>query len=402
MATRPAARTTLNGTRRQPTLSHAKVVDAPEPDDDDGQPSPTPDDDVPAGPAPVDSLAEMLSSLQGATSSRITVYRVVKNQPQSYVFECDPASFSLDDLRDKHKGGEFRLYVTKDGRLFKNMRVVVEPGSPAQAQAPSQTAGLTDVLAVMRDGFSAQAAALREAMAVQRVSQPSPLSGMDIPQIITAIAAAITALRPAPAPPAPDNTSQALDMFMRGMEIASDRMGDGGGMGGLLRDALRSPILAQAVQAAIPQAPVAPQQPRLPQPQPQPNPPAPVSHAKPADPQPQPKQGNEVLAYYLGFLVGKAQGGADATLYAELVLDNVPDSQLSPMLARGDLLIDDLIAIHPPVAQHREWFVALLAEINELLSPEESAEGESEVVEQPGVAHAVDTTATVVPGQSAQ
>lgn len=100
-----------------------------------------------------------------------------------------------------------------------------------------------------------------------------------------------------------------------------------------------------------------------------------------------------MLAYYLGFLVGKAQGGADASLYAELVLDNVPDPQLTPLLARGDQLIDHLIEIHPPVAQHREWFVKLIQEINDLLEPEDS---------QPaGDAHAVDATPVVVLGQSA-
>jgi hypothetical protein len=98
-----------------------------------------------------------------------------------------------------------------------------------------------------------------------------------------------------------------------------------------------------------------------------------------------------VLSYYLGFLVGKAQGGADASLYAELVLDNVPDPQLTPLLARGDQLIDHLIEIHPPVAQHREWFVKLIQEINDLLAPDDEPSGDS---------HAADATTVVVPGHA--
>jgi hypothetical protein len=103
-----------------------------------------------------------------------------------------------------------------------------------------------------------------------------------------------------------------------------------------------------------------------------------------------------MLAYYLGFLCGKAQTGAEPSLYAELVLDNVPDEQLMPMLNRGDLLIDDFIAIHPPVAQHREWFVGLLKEINELLAPDDETPAPT------GDVNAVDTATVVVPGQLAQ
>lgn len=388
------ARTPLNGhavTRRP--VSRAK----PEPEDEraDTEDRDTIDagDDVPAGRPPVDALSEMMASLQGASTSRITVYRIVKNQPPSYVFECDPTSFSLDDLRDKYNGGEFRLYVMKDGRLFKNMRVVVEPKQMFHGQepAPPSTTPMVEMMAAMREGFAAQAAALREAMS----SRPtvSPFANMDIPAIITAAAAALTALRPPPAPAAPvESTSKAIDMFMQGLQLARELREDAGpadtSIGGMLRDVLKSPLVAAAVQASVPTATPTPQPPRLPNPQPQPA--AQVSHAK--TPEPAPKQENQVLDYYLGFLVGKARIGSDPSLYAELVLDNIPDDQLTPMLARGDALIDDLIAIHPPVAEHRDWFTALLKEINDLLAPEETTETLGET-------HATDAAAPVVSGQ---
>lgn len=392
---RIAPRNPVNG-RPVPrkSVSHAKP-DTDEEEVDDA-PEAAVDEEIPAGRPPVDSLSEMLASLQGATSSRITVYRVVKNQPQSYVFECDPASFSLDDLRDKYNGGEFRLYVSKDGRLFKNMRVVVEPKQMPHVDhmAPSTT-GMADVLAVMRDGFAAQASALRDALAAARPA-PTPFATMDLPAIITAISGAVAALRP-PTPAAPD-TSKAIDMFMQGLQLARELRDDAAptdnSIGGMLRDVLKSPIVAAAVQTAV--------QPQVPPPARLPNPaaatphPAQVSHAKPAVPQPAPQPENQVLSYYLGFLVGKAKIGSDPSLYAELVLDNVPDEQLTPMLQRGDALIDDLVAIHAPVAEHREWFLKLLAEINELLSPTD------EVGDEPtGAANAVDATTIVVPGQPA-
>ncbi len=395
---RPTVRTSLNGKR--PGVSHAKPPAAADPEeerDEDDHPSASPADDVPAGPAPVDSLSEMMSGLQGANTARIHVYRIVKNQPPAYVFECDPTTFSLDDLRDKYNGGEFRLYIMKDSRLWRNMRVLVEPKQVFHGADPAPPVShVTDMMAMMRDSLAQQTTMIRDMLATRA---PSPFANMDLPAIITAAAAAITALRPPPAPvspPAPDVSEKALDMFMRGLEIAntmrdSAPSGDSS-IGGLLRDVLRSPILQSAVQATVQQG----QPPRPPQPA-LPNPSAQVSHAKPAEPaNPQPQDENKVLAYYLGFLVGKAKTGAEPSLYAELVLDNVPDVQLTPMLARGDQLIDYLIEVQPLVAQHREWFVKLIDEINDLLEPE--PEG-ADVIEPSGGSNAVDAATTIVSGQ---
>lgn len=396
----------VNGVaRRKPPVSHAKVGPDPDDDNDDnGDDAEVSPDDAPLVKPPVDSLSEMMTSLQGATTSRITVYRVVKNQPLSYVFETDPASFSLDDLRDKYNGGEFRLFVAKDGRLWRNMRVVVEPKQVihnGQDPAPP-TSNMTDVLAIMRDGFAQQAAALRELVAGRPTS--SPFANLDLPAIITAAAAAITALRPPPAPvppPAADNSERALDMFMRGLEIARSLNENSGpadnSLGGMFREALRSPIVQAAVQSALqpaqptkpalpaPGGTVIPAQPVRPPEQPQ------VSHAKPPEIAVEPEQ--DMLTYYLGFLVKKAQGGADPSLYADIVLDNVPDQQLIAMVNRGDALIDDFIKAHPPVAEHRDWFLSLIKSVNDAVS--------DEAAEQGVLPHAADAASIVVPGDAA-
>lgn len=397
---RVAPRTPVNGRSvpRKP-VSHAKPPEDDETEGDDDQDvAVSPGDDIPAGRPPADALSEMLASLQGATTSRITVYRVVKNQPQSYVFECDPASFSLDDLRDKYNGGEFRLYVSKDGRLFKNMRVVVEPKQmPHHADHIAPASGMSDVLAVMRDGFAAQAAAVREAMGAR--SGPSPFSNMDIPAVISAVAAAVTALRPPAPPPPPDNTSTVMDAFMRGIEIATGLRESAApadnSIGGMLRDVLKSPLMAAVVQqAATPTPPAQVPVQRLPSP-PQSTIPAQsasqqqVSHAKPAE-QITVDQETQMLAHYLGFLTQKAKSGADPALYADIVLDNVPDQQLTELLNKGDGLLDYLVQVCPPVGDHREWFASMLESINGALSEE-----------QPESPNATDTEASLIPGDAA-
>lgn len=379
-------RTRINGSG----FSHAKTVDAEDVDDSDDDQKPPAADDAPIGPQPADNLSEMMAGLAGASQAKITVYRIVKNQQPAYVFECDPSSFSLDDLRDKYNGGEFRLYVSKNGQLWRNMRVFVEPRQTSgHHEPPAPSTQMGEILSVMRDGFAQQAQAIRDTSA-NRVGIGGMFQGADIPAIISAAAAAITALRPPMPPPAAESSvDKALDMFMRGMEIANGMRDSAPGdssIGGMLREVLKSPVMAAAVQqmATPPQVP----QQRLPNPQA-------ISHAKtpqpPAPPAPQQPQETDMLAYYLGFLSSKAANGADAELYAELVLDNLSDEQLDTLLAQGDSLIDHFVTLCPAVGNHREWFAKLIASVRSAMTDEPDDS-------QPGVINATDATATVVPG----
>lgn len=379
-------KTAVNGRAAAIPVSHAKTPE----DMEEVEATAAPAGDISAAPAPVDTLSELMTSLQGASSARINVYRIVKNQPPSYVFECAPESFSLDELRDKYNGGEFRLYIMKEGRLWKNTRVVVEPRQVINNGVdPTPPTHLFDMMALIRDGFSAQTTALREMSSAR--GGPSLFANMDLPAVITAAAAAITALRPPPAPaPAADSTSQALDMFMKGMQIAMDVRDNApnadNSIGGMLRDALRSPVVAAAVQASMVPPPQQAPPPALPPPE--------VSHAKtapttPATPAVSPNA--DMMRYYLSMLCQKAAANADPTLYAEIVLDNIGDEALDRMLERGPALIDDFIAALPAVAEHRPWFEALVSAINNAMADAPQAE----------VANANDATPPVVPGNAA-
>lgn len=370
-------------------VSQAKT----EPEEPIDNAAPT-DDEVPVGPSPVDTLSEMMAGLVGANNSRISIYRIVKNQPPSYVAECDPASFSLDDLRDRHGGGEFRLYIMKDGRIWKNMRVFVEP-PPRGSEPPTAVAShMGDVLAVMRDGFAAQASAMRELAA--RPAGQSPLSNLDLPAVITAISGAIVALRPPPAPPMPPpaDTSRAVDMLLQGIQLARELREDAApadnSIGGMLRSFLTSPVVAKAVEAAsLPSARQEPQRPALPPAPPQPS----------APPQPQ-QPPTDMFTQYYALLTQKAAAGADPTLYAELILDSVDDDTLNMLLTKQPTPLDALIAEYPPAAPHREWFATLINTLMEAMVPEEESAAAAPV--QPVNGANVDAPLvqpTVVPGQ---
>jgi len=328
----------------------------------------------------LDALQSLMGELAGSSSAKITVYRCTRNQPQAYVFQCSPEGFSLDDLRDKYNGGEFRLYISRNGALWKNIKVCVEPGQVAGVAEPAPAAA-AELAAVLRDGLARQAEAVREL--VQRASSapPSPFAGLDIPAVITAISAALTALRPPPAPaPLPVDSDRGIDMLLKGIELARELSPSGGAAGeqsmlGVLSDLVKSPLLAQAVGAmaaqgaqaqgpARRQAPAHQQVPALQAPAQAIPKPAPVLD------QGQARNGENdvlprILKQYLPMLVARAAEGSDPGLYADLVLDNVPDTMLRDVLALRPSPLDALIAAHSPVQRHWAWFRALLTAVQD-------------------------------------
>jgi hypothetical protein len=334
----------------------------------------------------------LMSELAGVSNARVVVYRATRNKPLAYCFECSPDTFSLDDLRDKYNGGDFRVYVSRDGKPLRNLKVSVEPGKKIEPEAPA----LSDVAIAMRDGFAQQAEVLRESLESRN---SGGISLRDVLMQLPAIIAAWKSLQPAPPPPMEDK----IDVLLKGMEMAREFGGGGGGdsdsLMGILRDLIRSPMVAQAVQSTLAQQaqkhiPVAPQaaQPQILSPEliargNTPLPPVQWPHRPedrampPASPAPvQPSEGNgmihPMLKHYLGVLVQKAADNSDPALYADVILDNAPPDQIQTLLMQRPTPVEYLIGIEPRIAQHREWFSSLMGTLfDAITAPPDDAEG---------------------------
>ena len=349
--------------RRKKTVTTVEEVPIVE---KDSVPTSQPDDALALNER--DALAALMQELSGVSSARVTVYRATRNQPQAYMFACSPEAFSLDDLRDKYNGGEFRIYISRDGKPWKNMRVTVEPKvQSAQPEAPSPIAELASA---MRDGFAQQAELLREALTA-RPATP----GVDINGLLQTLPSLLQSLRTLTAPPpteaAPE--SKAIDMLLKGFELAKElrsEASDDGGLLSVVRDVLKSPLLAQAVaasSASIPSTP-APIRTTVAAPVAQPVSVPPIAPAAPTPNVTQPTGVDmQAMRRYLALLCEKAAAGSDPTLYADLILDNAPEFVIRAVLNRQPSAIDALIADYPPVAQYREFFEELIAALREAL-----------------------------------
>ena len=362
-------------------------------------------------------MAEM-GSLIGATGASVTVYRLVKNKRPAYVFECDPQSFSLDDLRSEYGGGDFTVYIHKDGELYKNIRVSVE--TPRAKPVDAESAAV----AALRDDMAKQGKIL-EALALRMAAPPpapvSPLasifSGASLPETIGAISTMLQMLRP-PAPPPPpaapppgSDTATAIDMLMKGIELARELNGGEKGESSLMdvvRDMVKSPFIAQAIEAAAhAQAPAAQPQRRLARPRPAPPPGAAPHTPNPLGPtvqRPAPQQfqhqqptsqheGQDMrinshdpngaavatvvnpLVQYMEFLNVQAANDADPEVYAALVLDNLDDDTINALLSREPDPVTALLQDYPPAAAYREWYEDLVAIVADAVSGEDEGGG---------------------------
>ncbi len=319
-----------------------------------------------------DGMSSLMAELtDGGGEVLISVWRNDKNSKPEYLFKCEADDVSLDELRDKWGGGSFRLYVSRNGQRVRNIGVSV--GKPPAAAVVAQPA--PDLAAVIREGFAKQA----EAMAAR--APASIFSGANLPETITAAAAALTAIGgllrglmpPPPAPVQSDSRaeSRAVDMLLKGIELAKELKGDSNdddsGLAGLLKTALQSPVIAQALAAAA-QGARPPQQPMrqpaapqaLPQPQPQPAAPPVPSPAAAADAQ----GADAMVSHYVGQLCALADADADPGVYAVVIIDNVPDAVLRSLLAAADP-VAELEARHPEITPRRDWFIDLMRELRE-------------------------------------
>lgn len=75
----------------------------------------------------------------------------------------------------------------------------------------------------------------------------------------------------------------------------------------------------------------------------------------------------QMFKMQVGMLVNKASTGSDPALYADLVLDSIPEEKIKEFISQPDV-IGYLMTINPDVGNYKEWFSNLIEEINAALN----------------------------------
>jgi hypothetical protein len=327
---------------------------------------------LPADPTSL-SIDELLTDLAGSSDAVVNVYRLRKTAERGqsayeYVAKYPVEMFTLDQLRDDHDGGDFRLFINRGRDVIRRMRVSV-----AMKKAAPPGAAVAPVVGGAAPGLEALAAAMREgfAMMVRELAAVRAAPAVDVPALITAagnMVQTLSAARPQAPPvaaPPPDPVSRLegmLTLFQKGVELGREANSpEDPGIFGMIRELLHSPLTEAAVReiTARQSAPLAAP------PAPAPGVTVPPLAAVPPAPPRQANGGHAMnpWGFYIGQLVEKASVGADPSLYADLILDNVKPHELREKVDRPDWF-EWICSLQPNAIHYRGWFDALHAELS--------------------------------------
>ncbi len=351
----------------------------------------TPPDETPDDIA-VDNL---LLDFKAMETAEVRINRVLPNNKLAYIETVHPNEFRFDDLRDKHGGGKFRIYVygvDEEGR--KQLRAspqfdIEKPKENPVAQIAVQNANndVANIVAqsmaglgqLMIQGFENLGKMIVQNQQPQK-STADILTEMKLMKEIFSTPQVATP----PAPPT-DLLEKSLDMLTRGIEM-------GKGMSEVRGEAGTTDVLLETVKSLGPafmqamsqnQAPQVQHQNAQPLPPPIPAPPIP-----PVPSATENQQGNDDMNFIqkqrlkmgLSMLVDAAERNLSTETYAEIALDNLSDDEVDELFTQENPLA--LFAeIEPRINQHKLWFELLINQMREMLieEPENDITGVSEI-----------------------
>lgn len=312
---------------------------------------------------PLDTAIErVLAEIGGDTDASINVYAIRPGSRGGEFVDSFPvdafageASF-LKRIRDEFGAGEFRIQL-RHGRTFRVNRIVRI--APARERAPRDEPGAAVAAALARldEQFRRSEQLVREAITArpqQPESEEAFLRRLQLYREVLGGGAGASAAR---------SGAESIEVFLQGLNLGrSLEPSTGAGTTDVLLETVKTlgPALVRAVQLG--DRPALPAQPARPAP---PAKPAPAAPGAPGD---DPAM-SAAVRKLLEQLIDAAERDADPDLYAELTLDQVGPDAVQQLFAAGDPVIL-LGNLDPRVLEHRDWFTALQASLQELLADE--------------------------------
>lgn len=273
-------------------------------------------------------------------------------------------------IADGYGSGNYRVRVLKNKRLYRRFDLAVEvpPAKPQNNAAQPARSEIADLIAAIQRSNEQLITRLLERQNAPAPVQVEPVDHLAMMERMSNIFANMRPQNDG------NNATALIEVFKSGLETAAKFAGGGEKETSLLDVAkdlagqILPVVMAQRGNGAAPPAnlggnngyqPPAPRAPVLQNPNPNPQPP-------PTNPNADVMQ---AAAQNIDFLLQQARRNADPGLYAELMLDQLPEPVVLAIL--GDVqIIDKFIMLRPGVQQFRPWFDRLLATMRELVSSE--------------------------------
>ena len=315
-----------------------------------------------------EELAQLRQELgEDVNRGRVVVHKVVQNGDPQRCFSCPLSQFFSDTIREQWGAGTYSYMVYVGNKLRTRGRICfAEPKAPAATLLPvtprEESRAFSDIESRLEQRFEREQA--RHFELLKLLTGRPQLDPLQMQQQLLQMLTSVKELTGGGAA-AGDRSS--IELFLEGVKMAQQFGGSGEG-GATDWGAIVASVVEGAKALSHEQTRAAPR--ALPAPGVNGTPPPPATAAA-ADSEDEDMMGK--LQKALQFLVRKAQSGANAELYADVAIDNVGELPgfLQPIvldyLKREDCL-ERLIQVEPAIAQHREWFTQLVAEIRRVLS----------------------------------
>lgn len=341
-------------------MAKKKIAPLPPLDDDDDDdliPEVTPAPRAPDGgdDGAGAELAAVLAELGGMSDASISVNKVGL-QGEERLGKFMPREFDVDSLKDRYGGGVYWIYVHVGGKLHTKRRVVFARSLDEQRGGVDGKAGAAlsseNSMAAALERMAQQNREMLQTMVQLVTANRSPATD---PMMIISAAEKLANL---------GNRGNGGDDLERLMRFAKFSREFGGGS-----DSGEPGIAAMAMEFFKSFREFAHQPP----PQPQLAAPG-ASQSSPGDPQQMMLLIRRALAERLPLLIRGAQAESDPGVYAQLVLDQLPELYLAPMLrelAKPEWFTL-LVQVDGRVVPYQAWFEALRNELLQATSPPES------------------------------
>ena len=296
------------------------------------------------------------------TEFNIHVKRVMPGRGElEHCFSCLPHELPITDrIKNEWGPGEYSVWIYKDKKIWKRrkMNIAKALDKPVQHNDLSSGGGLKDILSAMQANQERQWQQMQDLMLRQN-QQPNQMDQMTNMLNMMALMKQVMGEPAKPQDP------------MKTIELAkslAEMMGDSGDKSSLDR------LIEQALPALIEGAKQAPNQQLQPTLHPQLQPQVQIKHnpiSVPIPPDPpnqstittQKEENPEMMITAmvkskLPELINWASQEKDPELYAEFVLDNIPDMFLDKYcdFVKSDDCLQQLIAIDKNVNKYTDWF----------------------------------------------
>jgi len=315
-----------------------------------------------------DEYAELFSGLEEAENEKVLLYRIKPGSiKQGLLCKLEPGT-PLEDIPARFGGGDYIIKRLHGGRILRSTKIFVEgepkgqPGSLEKNSDPSGSLDVKDLFQAMQENNKQLLLGMAQIFGTGQQQQTSKQSLIEELTMMKQFFSG------------GEQKIDPLAGVLKGIELAKSLVpatnpGEANGTDVLL-EAIKSfaPVAAKAMENAALQQ-------RQPQPQQQQQQQQ-ITDTTATATTPDESENEMIFKYYVGLLAGYAAAEKDAVLYADVIADNLEDSQIMELLDKPDL-IEYLKTFNPEVETHRVWFEALIAELRVIMDLTEKPEDTS-------------------------